>query len=83
MWLSNKYGQMGGGMFGIGKSQAKRYDESPAAARVTFADVAGINEAREELVEVVDFLKSPGKYTRLHANPNHSTFELHALGGIG
>ncbi|HEX8969873.1 MAG TPA: ATP-dependent zinc metalloprotease FtsH, partial [Chloroflexota bacterium] len=65
MWLSSKYGQIGGGMFGMGKSQAKRYDESPAAAKVTFADIAGIDEARAELVEVVDFLKSPDKYTRL------------------
>ena len=65
MWLSNTSGHMGGSIFGIGKSQAKRYDEIPAAARVTFANVAGIDEAREELVEVVDFLKSPDKYARL------------------
>jgi cell division protease FtsH len=64
-WLYNKSGQMGGGMFGMGKSQAKRYDKKPGAASVTFADVAGIDEAKQELVEVVDFLKNPQKYTRL------------------
>jgi cell division protease FtsH len=66
MWLSSKYGQqMSGGMFGMGKSQAKRYDETSGAPKVTFADVAGIDEAKQELVEVVDFLKNPNKYTRL------------------
>jgi cell division protease FtsH len=65
MWLSSKYGQAGGGMFSMGKSQAKRYDQTPGATKVTFADVAGIDEAKEELVEVVDFLKNPNKYTRL------------------
>jgi cell division protease FtsH len=43
MWLSKKYGQMGGGMFGMGKSQAKRYDQMQDSAKVTFADVAGID----------------------------------------
>jgi cell division protease FtsH len=65
MWLSSKAGQMGGGMFGMGKSQAKRYDQTHDGVKVTFADVAGIDEARAELVEVVDFLKNPDKYTRL------------------
>jgi cell division protease FtsH len=68
VWLSRKAaGQMGrGGMFGMGKSQAKRYDQTTVGDRgVTFADVAGIEEAKAELVEVVDFLKDPDKYTRL------------------
>jgi cell division protease FtsH len=67
LWLSRKAaGQMGGGMFGMGKSQAKRYDQTTVGDRgVTFADVAGIEEAKAELVEVVDFLKDPDKYTRL------------------
>jgi cell division protease FtsH len=65
MWLSSRASQMGGGMFGMGKSQAKRYDQSDGAAKVTFADVAGIDESEAELVEVVDFLKNPEKYTRL------------------
>jgi cell division protease FtsH len=57
-------GLMGGGLFGLGSSKARRYDQD-SANRVTFADVAGIDEAENELVEVVDFLKSPAKYTRL------------------
>ena len=48
------------------KSQAKRYDQTTVGYDgVTFADVAGIEEAKAELVEVVDFLKDPGKHTRL------------------
>lgn len=67
VWLSRRAaGQMGGGMFGMGKSQAKRYDQTTVGDRgVTFADVAGIEEAKAELVEIVDFLKDPDKYTRL------------------
>src|SRR5512133_1485613 len=53
------------GIFGIGRSKARRYDASDAANRVTFNDVAGIDEAEAELVEIVDFLKAPDKYTRL------------------
>ncbi|HET7607209.1 MAG TPA: ATP-dependent zinc metalloprotease FtsH, partial [Gammaproteobacteria bacterium] len=54
----------GGGLMGIGRSQAKRYD-AESAAKVTFDDVAGIDEAENELVEIVDFLKAPERYTRL------------------
>ena len=57
-------GLMGGGLMGIGKSRARRYDES-TDTKVTFDDVAGIDEAENELVEIVDFLKDPPKYTRL------------------
>jgi cell division protease FtsH len=57
-------GGLGGGIFGIGKSKARRYDQEQGP-KVTFNDVAGIDEARDELVEVVDFLKDPKKYTRL------------------
>src|SRR3989338_7223460 len=53
----------GSGMMQIGKSKAKVYIEKETG--VTFADVEGIDEAEEELVEVVDFLKNPGKYQRL------------------
>jgi cell division protease FtsH len=53
-----------GGFMGIGKSQARRFDEGKDA-KVTFTDVAGIDEAENELVEIVDFLKDPHKYTRL------------------
>jgi len=57
-------GALGGGLMGIGKSRAKRYD-TEAETKVTFDDVAGIDEAENELVEIVDFLKQPDKYTRL------------------
>src|ERR1700674_4229610 len=67
LWLSKRAaGAMGGGVFGMGKSRARRYDETTVGDRgVTFADVAGIEEAKAELVEIVDFLKDPDKYTRL------------------
>src|SRR4051812_46150692 len=54
---------MGGGLMAIGKSKAKVYVESDTG--VTFEDVAGVDEAKEELREVVDFLKDPGDYGRL------------------
>jgi len=64
LWLTNRAGQAaGGGLFGIGRSRAKRYDETNGQShRITFDDVAGIDEAKEELVEIVDFLKDPKKY---------------------
>jgi cell division protease FtsH len=67
LWLSRRAASTaGGGLFSLGKSQAKRYDETaPGDNKVTFADVAGIDEAKDELVEIVDFLKDPKKYTRL------------------
>jgi cell division protease FtsH len=69
-WISSRAAsQLGGGSggpFGLGRSRAKRYDQSTeGAARITFADVAGIDEAKLELEEVVDFLRDPSKYTRL------------------
>ena len=52
----------GGGALGtFGRSKARRYE---GTERVTFDDVAGIEEAEQELVEVVDFLKNPEKYSR-------------------
>jgi cell division protease FtsH len=57
-------GGLGGGLMSIGKSKARRYDQE-TDAKVTFQDVAGIDEAENELVEIVDFLKAPPKYTRL------------------
>jgi cell division protease FtsH len=54
----------GAGSFaGFGKARARRYE--PTEQRTTFADVAGIDEATEELAEVVDFLKNPDRYKRL------------------
>ena len=57
----------GGALGGFGRSRAKRYEPESTAKRVTFEDVAGIDEAEEELVEVVDFLRNPDRYTRLGA----------------
>lgn len=54
-----------GGMMGIGKSNAKMYVEKETG--VTFRDVAGEDEAKESLQEVVDFLHNPGKYTGIGA----------------
>ena len=55
----------GGGMMGIGKSNAKMYMEKETG--VTFQDVAGQDEAKESLQEVVDFLHNPGKYSGIGA----------------
>jgi cell division protease FtsH len=54
------------GMLSIGKSKAKVYVEGETA-KITFADVAGVDEAKAELVEIVDFLKTPGRYTQIGA----------------
>jgi len=72
IWMfrrASKEGGMGGvggmgGLMGIGKTKARRFD-SEKDTKVTFDDVAGIDEAENELVEIVDFLKDPQKYTRL------------------
>jgi cell division protease FtsH len=57
-------GGIGGGLMGIGRSRARRYDQA-RETKVTFDDVAGIDEAENELVEIVEFLKDPKKYTCL------------------
>jgi cell division protease FtsH len=62
-YLSKKMGSASGGLMQIGKSKAKVYIEKKTG--VTFADVAGIDEAEEEVAEVVGFLKDPDKYQRL------------------
>ncbi len=54
----------GGGIFGVGKSKAKVYD-GKTPTNVTFKDVAGLAGAKEEVMEVVDFLKNPQRYTDL------------------
>lgn len=56
-------GGAGGGIFNVGKSKAKIFDRTKVTT--TFANVAGLQEAKQEVQEVVDFLKSPGKYTKL------------------
>jgi cell division protease FtsH len=67
LWLFLFKGAAGGGgkAFGFGKSKAKLLQENKN--KVTFNDVAGIDEAKEELVEIVDFLKNHKKYTELGA----------------
>ncbi len=66
VWMYRRAGQQGGmgGLLGIGRSTARRFDQEKAE-RVTFDDVAGIDEAENELVEVVEFLKEPQQFTRL------------------
>ncbi len=61
--VSGGAGGPGGQIFNIGKSRAKLFDNTKV--NVTFKDVAGLNEAKEEVMEVVDFLKNPKKYTSL------------------
>ena len=58
-------GGPGGQIFNIGKSKATLFDNSNSKVNVTFKDVAGLEEAKEEVMEVVDFLKTPKKYTAL------------------
>lgn len=58
-------GGPGGGIFSIGKSRAKVFDKEGAQIKIDFKDVAGLEEAKIEIKEIVDFLKSPDKYTQL------------------
>lgn len=58
-------GGPGGQIFNIGKSKATLFDSKDGKVNVTFTDVAGLDEAKEEVMEVVDFLKNPKKYTAL------------------
>ena len=53
-----------GGIFNIGKSKARLFDKG-TKVNITFADVAGLDEAKVEVMEIVDFLKNPKKYTAL------------------
>ena len=69
MWMSGRMGTglgggMGGGIFSVGKSKARMYEKGNAIG-VTFKDVAGQEGAKQEVQEIVDFLKNPQKYTDL------------------
>ena len=68
IWIFRRQTRAGGGgvLGGFGRSTARRVTPGEQE-RVTFDDVAGIDEAENELVEVVDFLKNPGRYTKLGA----------------
>ena len=65
VWMMRYLQKRGGGMFGMGKSSAKLYVENQTGKR--FADVAGQDEAKEALSEIVDFLHSPAKYNSIGA----------------
>jgi cell division protease FtsH len=65
IWFARRAAKQGagGGLMGFGKSGARRVE--PSEQHVTFEDVAGIDEAKQELTEIVDFLRNPDKYRRL------------------
>ena len=67
--VMRRAGGGGGAMLGFGRSTARR--TSPDDQRVTFRDVAGIDEAQDELAQIVDFLRDPGHYRRLGARIPH------------
>jgi cell division protease FtsH len=83
IWLIRR--QMGGGgggvLGGFGRSTARR-TQPDEQQRVTFKDVAGIDEAEDELVEIVDFLKNPQRYTKLGARVPHGVL-LYGPPGTG
>lgn len=62
--MSGAGGGPGAQIFNIGKSKATLFDQN-SKVNITFADVAGLDEAKEEVMEIVDFLKNPKKYTAL------------------
>ncbi|HMS83908.1 MAG TPA: ATP-dependent zinc metalloprotease FtsH [Nitrospira sp.] len=62
-FILKRFGQAQGGFMQVGQSKAKIYMEKDI--KVTFADVAGVDEAKEELSEVIEFLKTPEKFTKL------------------
>lgn len=65
VFMFKRLGGGSGGIMGVGKSTARMYMQKSTG--VTFADVAGCDEAKESLVELVDFLHDPGKYRRIGA----------------
>jgi len=69
VWASRRAGGMQGVLGQFGRARARLYE--PTGDKVTFADVAGIDEAKQELSEVVDFLRDASKYSRLGARVPH------------
>jgi cell division protease FtsH len=68
-WLFRRAGNVQNALGAFGRSRARRYE--PSGDKVTFADVAGIDEAKDELGEVVDFLRKPDKYRKLGGRIPH------------
>jgi cell division protease FtsH len=68
-WLTRRAGGVQNALGQFGRARARLYQ--PTGDKVTFADVAGIDEAKEELSEVVDFLKNPDRYRKLGARVPH------------
>ena len=68
-WLFRRAGNVQNALGAFGRSRARRYEAT--GDKVTFADVAGIEEAKQELSEVVDFLRTPDKYQRLGGRIPH------------
>jgi cell division protease FtsH len=66
IWFLRRGAAAAGGLGGFGRSRAKLY-QPDAGPRTTFADVAGIDEVRNEVTEIVDFLRNPDRYRRLGA----------------
>ena len=60
-------GGAGGGIMNVGKARAQEFDQSDPTKRITFKDVAGLEEAKVEIMEIVDFLKNAPKYRELGA----------------
>jgi cell division protease FtsH len=79
-WLMRRAGNVQNILGSFGRSSARRYQ--PTGDKVTFADVAGIDEAKQELTEVVDFLRHPEKYRRLGGRIPHGVL-LSGLPGTG
>jgi cell division protease FtsH len=79
-WLMRRAGNVQNVLGSFGRSRARRYQ--PSGDRVTFADVAGIDEAKAELAEVVDFLRHPEKYRKLGGRIPHGVL-LSGLPGTG
>ena len=71
VWMGRKAMRSQSSLFGLGRAKAKRY--SSEQPKVTFNDVAGANEAKGDLEEVVDFLRNPQKYHEMGARIPHGT----------